>query len=201
MKLSVIVPAYRLAPYIHECVLSLLAQQVEWPFEVLVCNDASPDDTLAALAPLDEAYAHLRVLNNPENRGLVATMGRLLSECQGEYIAYLDGDDLALPGKLQAQVEYLDAHPECGVVYHESVVFDSDTGRPLRYYTRDFYNAAYIPQRADITHLIRYSVFLQASSVMLRRHEHLAASLAHGCSIICDYPWHICQCSLHRRHD
>lgn len=191
MKLSVIVPAYRLAPYIHECLLSLLAQRTSFPFEVLVGNDASPDDTLAALAPLAEAYPNLRVLDNPVNLGLVGTMGRLLTECQGEYIAYLDGDDLALPGKLQAQVDYLDAHPECGIVYHESAVFDSSTGQLLRYYTRDFYNAAYIPVQTDITHLVRYGVFLQASSVMIRRHAYLAESLEHGCTIICDYPWHI----------
>ncbi|MDO3377971.1 glycosyltransferase family 2 protein [Geoalkalibacter halelectricus] len=191
MKLSVIVPAYRLAPYIHECLLSLLAQRTDFPFEVLVCNDASPDDTLAALQPLAEAFSNLRVLNNPENLGLIGTMGRLLAECRGQYIAYIDGDDLALPGKLQKQVDYLDGHPECGLVYHESQVFDSATGAILKHFSREYYNAAYIPQRANITHLIRYGVFLQAGSIMFRRHDRLQQSLQHGCRIICDYPWHI----------
>jgi len=191
MKVSVIVPAFRVAPYIHECLLSLLAQDTDFDFEVLVCNDASPDDTAAILSPLAKTYPNLKALTNPENLGLIETMRRLLEACRGEYIAYLDGDDLALPGKLQAQVDYLDSHPECGIVYHESEVFDSDSGNIIKLYSRDFYNAVYIPQQATLEHLIRYTVFLQASSVMIRRHNHLQDSLNHGCKIICDYPWHM----------
>jgi|GEM_PF-821955 len=189
-KLSVIVPAYRLAPYIHECLLSILAQQTNFAFEVLVCDDASPDQTLAVIQTL-AAYPQLRILHNPQNLGLVGTMRRLLQEAKGEYIAYLDGDDVALPGKLQAQVDYLDNTPECALVYHESDVFDSHTGQSIRRYTADYYNAAFIKPQASLADLVRYGTFLQASSIMFRRHAHLVAALDHGCQIICDFPWHL----------
>ncbi|WP_374600789.1 glycosyltransferase family 2 protein [Niveibacterium sp.] len=191
MKVSVIVPAYRLEHFIVPCLDSLSSQQTSFDYEVLVCNDASPDGTLNAIKSCAKRDARIQILDNTENLGLVGTMQRLLATARGDYIAYLDGDDLALPGKLQAQVDYLDAHPGCGIVYHESEVFDSTTGETLKLYSRDFYNRDYIPPRADATHLVRYGTFLQASSVMIRRHGNLLGALEHGCRIICDYPWHI----------
>ncbi|QBL09899.1 glycosyltransferase [Rheinheimera sp. D18] len=196
MKLSVIVPAYKLAPYIHECLLSILAQQTDFDFEVIVCDDASPDNTYDVICYLQPAFANLVVLRNEVNFGLVGTMRRLLETAKGQYIAYVDGDDIALPGKLQQQVNYLELHPDCSMVYHESEMFDSATGQRLKWYSRDYYNYHYIPQQADITHLIRYTVFLQASSVMFRRHASLTQALQHDCKIICDFPWHIMNVGL-----
>lgn len=191
MKLSVIVPAYKLSPYIFECLLSLLSQKTAFDYEVLVCNDCSPDNTLDVIHYLTEAFPALKVLHNEHNLGLVGTMQRLLTSAQGEYIAYLDGDDVALPGKLQKQVDYLDSHPKCSLVYHESDVFDSVTGHTLKLFSRDYYNAKFIKQSSTLNDLIRYSVYLQASSVMFRRHPMLLQALEHGNKIICDFPWHI----------
>ncbi|WP_240222395.1 glycosyltransferase family 2 protein [Rheinheimera hassiensis] len=196
MKLSVIVPAYKLAPYIHECLLSILAQQTDFDFEVIVCDDASPDNTYDVICYLQPAFANLVVLRNEINLGLVGTMHRLLETAKGQYIAYLDGDDIALPGKLQQQVNYLEQHPSCSMVYHESEMFDSATGQRLKWYSSEYYNYHYIPQQADITHLIRYTVFLQASSIMFRRHASLLQTLQHGCQIICDFPWQIMNVGL-----
>lgn len=191
MKLSVIVPAFKLAPYIHECLISILAQKTNFEFEVIVCNDASPDNTIDIINYFKTAFNNLIVLKNEKNLGLVGTMGKLLEAAKGEYIAYLDGDDVALPGKLQQQVDYLNQHPSCNMVYHESDVFDDLTGRQLRLFSQHYYNADYVPLQSDITHLIKYSVYLQASSIMFRRHNHLLDALKHGNSIICDFPWHI----------
>lgn len=196
MKLSVIIPAFRLAPYIHECLLSILAQKTNFDFEVIVCDDTSPDNTFGVIHYLSLAYPNLKVLRNEKNLGLIGTMRCLLDSASGEYIAYLDGDDVALPGKLQQQVDYLDTHPGCRIVYHESDMFDSQSGDTLKFFSRDFYNYQYIPQQADITHLIKYTVFLQASSVMLRRYDNMTAALEHGNRIICDYPWHIMNLGL-----
>lgn len=191
MKLSVIVPAYNLEDYIGPCLESLLAQACDFEYEVIVCNDTSTDGTASAIEKVKDDCPELLVMTNPVNLGLVATMARLLEAVSGDYIAYLDGDDLALPGKLQALVDYLDAHPDCAIVYHEAEVFDSDSGQTLKHYSHDFYNARYIPKRAGIDHLIRYGTFLQASSIAFRRHHSLIRALEHDCSIICDYPWHI----------
>jgi glycosyltransferase involved in cell wall biosynthesis len=191
IKVSVIVPAYNLEAFIAPCLNSILNQETDFPYEVIVCNDASTDETLPAIEQVAERQPQLKLLNNHQNLGLIATMRRLLESANGEYIAYLDGDDLALPGKLQAQADHLDDHANCSIVYHESEVFDSDTGASLKLYSRDGYNAAYIPARSDASHLVRYGTYCQASSIMIRHHANLADALNHGCKIICDYPWHI----------
>ncbi|RVT46986.1 glycosyltransferase [Rheinheimera sediminis] len=196
MKLSVIVPAFKLAPFIYECLLSLVTQHTNFDFEVVVCDDASPDNTFEVINYLQSAFPHLVVLRNEVNLGLIGTMRRLLETARGQYIAYVDGDDIALPGKLQQQVDYLEQHPGCSMVYHESDMFDSATGQHLKWYSKDYYNYQYIPQQADITHLIRYTVFLQASSVMFRRHASLIQALQHDCKIICDFPWHMMNIGL-----
>ncbi len=59
MKLSVIIPAYKFSAYIHECLLSVLAQQTTFDFEVLVCNDCSPDNTRDVIRYLEPAYPQL----------------------------------------------------------------------------------------------------------------------------------------------
>ncbi|QJR81836.1 glycosyltransferase [Alteromonas pelagimontana] len=191
MKLSVIVPAYNLENYIVECLLSVLHQEVNFPFEVIACDDASTDSTASAIRSLAVDYPQLKTIVKPKNEGLAANMRTLLQSVKGEYIAYLDGDDIALPGKLQAQVNYLDSHPGCEMVFHESDVFDSATGQSLRLYSQSFYNWTYIPTESNIEHLVRYGTYMQASSVMFRNHSNLDNTIARDCKIILDYPFYV----------
>lgn len=191
MKVSVLVPVYNLQRFIEPCLLSLLTQQTDFDVEVIAMDDGSSDDSWSILQQLAAAYPQLRAMQNPQNMGLARTQKRLLTEAQGDYIAYVDGDDLALPGKLQAVADYLDGHPGCAVCYHEAEVFDSETGDVTALYSRDYYNAAYIPARATAEHLIRYGCFINASSVAFRRHAHLTDAVDDQCKIILDHPWHI----------
>ncbi|MBU2977951.1 glycosyltransferase family A protein [Alteromonas sp. C1M14] len=191
MKLSVIVPAYNLENYIEACLRSALEQRVTAPFEVIVCDDASTDNTAEIIGSLEKTFPHLKAIIKNDNGGLAKNMKTLLNEARGEYIAYLDGDDLALPGKLQTQIDYLDSHPDCQMVFHESDMFDSDTDASIRLYSQSFYNWSYIPEHSDITHLIRYGTYMQASSVMFRRHDFLTQTVAENCQIILDYPFYV----------
>ncbi|MEC7468603.1 MAG: glycosyltransferase family A protein, partial [Pseudomonadota bacterium] len=189
MKLSVIVPAFKLEQYIEPCLRSVLEQTVNFDYEVIVCDDASTDNTAAVIQRLENAFPHLRAIYKTQNGGLANNMKTLLSSAQGEYIAYLDGDDIALPGKLQKQVDYLDSHPDCQMVYHESDMFDSDTNASIKLYSQQHYNWQHVPARSGIEHLIRYGTYLQASAVMFRRHDHLVETVLADCKIILDYPF------------
>ncbi|MEG3768081.1 glycosyltransferase family A protein [Alteromonas sp. 14N.309.X.WAT.G.H12] len=191
MKLSVIVPAYNLETYIEACLRSVLEQSVTAPYEVIVCDDASTDNTARILRHLEEEFPHLHVIIKTDNGGLARNMKTLLKAARGQYIAYLDGDDLALPGKLQTQIDYLDTNPDCQMVYHESDMFDSETNTSIRLYSQSYYNWSNIPVRSDISHLIRFGTYMQASSVMFRRHDFLTQTVAQDCKIILDYPFYI----------
>lgn len=196
MKVSVLVPVYNLARFIEPCLLSLLEQQTDFEFEVIAIDDGSSDDSWAILQRLARQWSTLRILQNEQNMGLAKTQKRLLAEARGDYLAYVDGDDLALPDKLRRQAEYLDAYPGCTLCYHEAEMFDDETGARIKLFTRDYYNARYLEPVMTREALIRFGVFVNASSIMFRRYEGMENAIDEGCKIILDYPWHILNLSL-----
>lgn len=192
MKLSVLVPAYNLQIFIAECLLSVLEQETNFDFEVIVCDDASTDNTAAKIAELALLFPHnLVAIYKQNNAGLAANMITLLEAASGQYIAYLDGDDIALPTKLQKQVDHLDQHQDCQMVYHESDMFDSLTDKTIKLYSKEFYNWSHIPVRSNIQHMIKYGTYMQASSVMFRNHKNLQKTASAECKIIFDYAFYI----------
>jgi len=191
IKVSVIVPAYNLQDYIADCLKGLLNQETDFDYEVICVDDYSTDSTWQVIRALSNRYPHLKVFRNNKNLGLARTQKRLLELARGGRIAYLDGDDVALPGKLQALENYMDVNPDCVLAYHEAEIFDSATGNILGYYSRDFYNVSAIPGKANVEYLIQYGCFINASSFMFRRHEKLLDAIDEQCRIILDYPWHI----------
>lgn len=196
MKVSVLVPVYNLGRFIEPCLLSLLEQQTNFDFEVIAIDDGSSDDSWAIMQRLALELPQLRSLQNSQNMGLANTQKRLLREANGEYIAYVDGDDLAMPGKLQRQADYLDAHSGCTICYHEAEMFDDETGARIKLFTRNYYNARYLDPVMTREALIRFGVFVNASSIMFRRYEGMTNAIDEQCKIILDYPWHILNLSL-----
>ncbi|WP_323976893.1 glycosyltransferase family 2 protein [Aeromonas hydrophila] len=191
MKVSVLVPVYNLARFIEPCLLSLLEQQTDFEFEVIAIDDGSSDDSWSILQLLARQWPALRVLQNKKNIGVCLTIRALLEQARGMYMVYVDGDDLALPGKLQALTNYLDRHPDCGFVYHEAEVFDSDSNRTTSLFSRDYYNVKYIPERAGPEHLVQYGLFFNTSSCAFRRHERMLDAVNLDCHVVNDYSWHI----------
>ena len=102
---SVVMPAYNCAHTIGDSIASVLNQDV--PLELIVVNDRSPDDLEAAMAPWlsDERVVYVR---NEENLGASGSRNRAVAMARGKYIAFLDSDDIWLPGKLAAQVQELE---------------------------------------------------------------------------------------------
>lgn len=108
--ISVIIPAYNAQNYLAEALASVFAQEYR-PLEVIVVDDGSTDQT-AAVA---KCRAGVRYLYQ-EHQGPMIAKNNALAHCRGELIAFLDADDLWLPGKLSRQVAYLGENPELGCV-------------------------------------------------------------------------------------
>lgn len=191
MKLSVLVPVYNLERFIEPCLLSLLEQTTNFDFEVIAIDDGSSDGSWSIMQRLAARLPRLRALQNPQNMGVCLTIRALLEQARGTYLAYVDGDDLALSGKLQALVDHLDKNPDCGFVYHEAEVFDSDSNQTTSHFSRDYYNAKYIPERAGPEHLVQYGLFFNTSSCAFRRHERMLDAVNLDCHVVNDYSWHI----------
>lgn len=191
MKLSVLVPVYNLERFIEPCLLSLLEQTTDFDFEVIAIDDGSSDGSWPIMQHLAARWPRLRALQNPQNMGVCLTIRALLEQARGTYLAYVDGDDLALSGKLQALADHLDKNPDCGFVYHEAEVFDSDSNQTTSHFSRDYYNAKYIPERAGPEHLVQYGLFFNTSSCAFRRHERMLDAVNLDCHVVNDYSWHI----------
>ena len=111
---SVVMPAWNALAFIDAAVHSVLSQSYR-DLELIVIDDGSTDGDYAALARLDPRVRVLHVA-----RGGVGRARNLgIRHARGRYIAFLDADDLWVPGKLKTQVEFLDAHPLVGVVFGE----------------------------------------------------------------------------------
>lgn len=111
---SVIMPAWNAMRYIHAAIDSVLSQSYR-DLELIVINDGSSDGDYAALERIDP---RVRVIDGP--RGGVSRARNLgMEQARGRYLAFIDADDLWVPGKLKVQVDYLEAHPEVGIVFAE----------------------------------------------------------------------------------
>lgn len=98
-KVSVITPAYNVAPYIAQCIESV-QQQTLTDWEMIIVDDASTDDTVQVVQPY-LADPRVRLLRNERNMGAGDTRNRALDAAQGEWIAVLDADDWYAPQRLE----------------------------------------------------------------------------------------------------
>lgn len=121
---SVTMPAHNSARYIAQAIESILTQDFA-DFELIIIDDGSTDSTAAIIARYAASDRRIRWHSRP-NRGIVATRRELLEMCRGRYLAILDSDDIALPGRLDKAVAYLDANPACVAVGGAIEVIDSD---------------------------------------------------------------------------
>ncbi len=115
-RVSVIIPTFDRAALVAEAVDSVLAQEGV-AFELIVVDDGSSDGTGEVLA----GYGSRITVIRQENRGVSAARNRGVAAGHGALIAFLDSDDLWLPGKLSAQVAFMDAHPELGICQTEEI--------------------------------------------------------------------------------
>lgn len=126
IKVSVCVVTYNQEKYIAECLQSLVNQKTDFKFEVIIGEDCSTDRTRDIVEGFALKYPNIIVRNyHDENVGAVKNVISTYKMAKGKYIAHVDGDDYALPGKLQAQFDILEANPECVICSHDVVVVNN----------------------------------------------------------------------------
>ncbi|SET40783.1 glycosyltransferase [Paenibacillus sp. NFR01] len=112
VKISVLMPVYNMAAYVEEAICSILTQTYS-DFELLILDDGSTDGTLDIVRKFDDR--RIRVIAHSVNHGLIETLNQGIDLSSGEYIARMDGDDIALPHRFERQVAFMDVHQHCGV--------------------------------------------------------------------------------------
>ena len=102
---SVIMSVYNSSMTVEESIKSILNQSYQ-NIELLICNDASNDETQNILEIFEKKDSRVRLFKNSENLGLTASLNILISESRGTFIARQDADDISLPGRLEEQLAY-----------------------------------------------------------------------------------------------
>lgn len=111
--LSVIIVNWNTRQLLLDCLHSLAAAAPQHQLEVIVVDNASHDDSVAAV---HTAFPTVRVIENLANRGFAAANNQAIAQSRGRYVLLLNSDTVATPGALDDLVTFADAHPEVGVV-------------------------------------------------------------------------------------
>lgn len=128
-KVSVIIPVYKVEKYIAAAVQSVLKQSYS-NFELLIVDDGSPDSSVEICQQFTDPRV---VIIRQENRGVSAARNTGIRHARGEYIAFLDADDLWTPEKLEKHVKHLESLPHIGVSFSYSAFIDEE-GQSLGIY-------------------------------------------------------------------
>lgn len=97
INLSVIIPVYKVEEYIAECLYSVINQTYKDDFECVIVDDCTPDDSMKIVRQVLSSYCgniQFKIVNHPENKGLSAARNTGVREAAGEYLYFLDSDDL-----------------------------------------------------------------------------------------------------------
>ncbi len=162
-KVSVLMSAYNCAEYLAEAIESILNQTFN-DYEFIIINNASPDNCIDIIRHYAKLDAKIRVINNTKNISYGAVQQQLLEEAKGEYLAFAYGDDIYMPERLTKQAEYLDNHPNIGLL-------------SARYYMFGAKKAPGAPDHALDDHYIKS--FLLSRTVMFIPSTMLRSSLVH----------------------
>lgn len=136
-KVSVLVMTYNHAEFISQALDSVLMQEADFDYEVLISEDCSTDGTRELVVGYQQRYPkQIRLLLSPQNIRNNSVVTRGIQAAQGDYIALLDGDDYwTSPVKLQKQVDFLERHPECTLCFHNATVIDEEDASPPWHWT------------------------------------------------------------------
>ena len=123
---SVRVITYNHEKYIAQCIEGILMQKTDFPFEIIIGEDCSTDDTRKIVLEYGEKYPEkIRVIISEKNVGAVQNTLRVGDACRGKYQAYCEGDDYWIdPLKLQKQVDLMESDPDMSLSFHNAFIIN-----------------------------------------------------------------------------
>lgn len=126
LQVSVIVPTFNRSNYIEECLDSLLSQTIP-PFEIIVIDDGSEDDTADRLVKYNEKIRYFR----KENGGKASAINLALTKTRGDIVWLFDDDDVAMPTAIESRTEILLSNPSADFVYSPHYLGFNDSANKI----------------------------------------------------------------------
>lgn len=179
---SLCVVTYNQKQFIRETLDSLLSQDYQ-NTEIVVADDGSTDGT----AEIIDEYARLApgkviALTGGPNLGIAGNCNRGLNGCSGKYIAFVGGDDIMFPNKTRLQVEFMENNLDCDVSYHDMEIFDSETGKTMKLYSR-----VSRPVNGGLGEAIRFGTVNCGSASMYRKSSIPEGGFDLGLPVVADW--------------
>ena len=150
MKLSVAMITYNHKRFIGQAIESVLAQKVNFDYELVIGEDCSTDGTRSVILDFQRRYPERIVcLLRERNIGAMRNLSGTIAACRGQYLAILEGDDYwSCTSKLQKQVDFLDAHPDWAICCSRAEVRNEDD---MHFSKLRVQTGAVFPARPDST--------------------------------------------------
>lgn len=128
---SVIMLTYNHAPYLKEAIEGVLMQNTNFPFELIICNDASPDHSDRIIKTYAEKYPEIiRYFRHDKNIGFVENQRFAFQQAKGKYLGYCEGDDYWTDeNKLQFQVDFLENNPQYVMTTARNLLLYQESGK------------------------------------------------------------------------
>lgn len=124
-KVSICVVTYNQEKYIRQCLQSIVDQEAEFDFEVIVGDDCSRDGTREIVKEFSNRYPDLiRIVLHEKNVGPTQNYMSVHNLALGQLVAHVDGDDYCLPGKLKVMASFLDSNQGCVIVWHRMYILN-----------------------------------------------------------------------------
>ena len=169
MKVSVAMATYQHERFLAEAIESVLNQRTDFDFELVIGEDCSPDRTREVAAKYAAQHpGRIRLLLQERNVGLTRNLSETIQKCDGEYVAWLEGDDYwTSSDKLQRQADYLDQNTDCAWCFTRAEVVD-ESGRVIdsppavrvvqaKYALRDYLSRIFQPRACTV--MFRHRLF------------------------------------------
>lgn len=125
-KVSVLMPVYNAERFLREAIDSILSQTFT-DFELIIVNDGSTDKSEKIMREYSDP--RIKYFKNEVNRGLIETRNTLINKAAGEYISFLDSDDVSVPDRLAIQTHFLDTNPDYAMCGSLGIMIDGDGNR------------------------------------------------------------------------
>jgi len=165
--ISVVIPAYNYADYLPAAIDSVLAQGIE-DIEILVCDDASTDNTPEVIARYEAAHPSVHGYRNLVNLGAVININYAVSLAHGDYILVLGADDYLAPGALAHLKAALDDHPECGYAFGRYNI-EVGNGQIAALTHPGWLDHGYAGTRDEFAPLLRHDCYINIGATLFRR--------------------------------
>lgn len=146
---TVVMGVYNSATSLRRAVESIITQTYR-NWEMIICDDASTDNSYEIACRLAQEDNRIKVLRNKQNVGCNIVLNRCIEQAQGKYIAIMDSDDVSLPTRLEKEVELLEKNPQYAIVGTSAIHFNEKGDFMTMHYKER-------PQPADFAHGITHS--------------------------------------------